>query len=115
MSNEIFRDIGKLRKLRRKVTKQYTGRCACCGLGLTKKERTIDHIVPISLGGAKHSLSNMQLLCVKCNQKKADKIIVFLGAKVSGWEVIQSKLSYIGKKLLKEPDFLKMVVQNVQE
>ena len=33
---------------------------------------TIDHVVPISQGG-KNFFYNLQLLCHKCNQKKAAK------------------------------------------
>ena len=34
---------------------------------------TADHIVPRSAGGLTHSI-NLQVMCLKCNQKKADKL-----------------------------------------
>ncbi len=35
---------------------------------------TIDHIIPISRGGSLFEESNIDILCYKCNQKKADKL-----------------------------------------
>lgn len=35
---------------------------------------SIDHIIPIALGGL-HSWDNVQLLCRKCNYMKSDKLI----------------------------------------
>lgn len=45
--------------------------CLCCG---SYFNLSIDHIVPISLGGA-NDLDNLQLLCKSCNSKKGTKII----------------------------------------
>ncbi len=35
---------------------------------------TVDHIIPKSKGGSKLNLSNMQVMCSRCNTKKGDKI-----------------------------------------
>ena len=50
------------------------GKCKKCGkkFSLVVKPH-IDHRKPISRGGAKTKLSNLQLLCAKCNLKKSDK------------------------------------------
>jgi 5-methylcytosine-specific restriction endonuclease McrA len=47
--------------------------CLCC-----KKHKTLtpDHVVPVCLGGSS-SISNIQPLCINCNQKKHIKIIDF--------------------------------------
>jgi 5-methylcytosine-specific restriction endonuclease McrA len=44
-------------------------KCKKCG---TKKNLTIDHIIPLSKGGT-NKFSNLQCLCKKCNQKKGKK------------------------------------------
>lgn len=45
--------------------------CLCCG---SIEKLSIDHIVPIIKNGA-NDLSNLQLLCKRCNSRKCDKII----------------------------------------
>jgi len=35
---------------------------------------TIDHIHPLSKGGKRYDEANLCVACVKCNQKKADKV-----------------------------------------
>lgn len=53
------------------LTSYYGYECACC-----HKEGavTIDHIRPVSKGG-QTKLSNLQLLCQRCNVEKGDKTI----------------------------------------
>ena len=50
----------------------YGHKCLCCGR--TGLKLTIDHVIPISLGG-KHSADNVQPLCGPCNSRKKDKHI----------------------------------------
>lgn len=45
------------------------GRCLMCKLRLSIKEATLDHIVPLVLGGA-HSLINVRLACRPCNSRR---------------------------------------------
>jgi len=70
--------------------------CACCGkngeyfqLEYNKEESshffnlyaedgtlmTVDHIKPVSMGGPKKSMSNVQTLCKDCNELKDDKLL----------------------------------------
>lgn len=49
----------------------YDHRCLCCG---ERKPLTIDHVIPISKGGA-NTIDNIQPLCDYCNKSKQDKSI----------------------------------------
>ena len=48
-------------------------RCYLCGKMIPKGERHVDHIVPLSKGGA-HSASNLAVACASCNLKKHAKM-----------------------------------------
>jgi 5-methylcytosine-specific restriction endonuclease McrA len=45
------------------------GRCAGCGILLTVKTRTVDHITPLSRGGS-NDKRNLQIMCRSCNSSK---------------------------------------------
>ena len=45
------------------------GTCQRCHKRITKQQASIDHIVPLGLGG-QHSYKNTQLMCRSCNFKK---------------------------------------------
>ena len=63
---------GKLSSgLATKLFKQQKGLCPCCGQPLGK-DYHLDHIMPLSLGGANVD-SNIQLLRAKCNLQKRNK------------------------------------------
>lgn len=47
--------------------------CYLCGLLLTFKSATIDHVIPLSRGGW-HCPSNARIACLKCNQKKNNSL-----------------------------------------
>lgn len=44
---------------------RFGNKCLACG----KPEVTVDHVVPLSKGGS-NDISNIQPLCMSCNQKK---------------------------------------------
>lgn len=48
------------------VLEFYEHRCLCCGF---EGKMTMDHVVPLSLGG-RHEVENIQPLCHSCNSRK---------------------------------------------
>jgi 5-methylcytosine-specific restriction endonuclease McrA len=58
---------------RRNLILRDGGKCQYCGINVSLKTGTMDHVVPRSRGGA-HSWENVVLACSKCNQRKADKM-----------------------------------------
>lgn len=64
---------------------QYDYRCLCCGLQEPYIKLTVDHVVPISLGGD-NTIVNIQPLCKPCNSHKGvrttDYRIGFANAKI---------------------------------
>lgn len=54
------------------LCEKYDNKCLCCGAGGVKL--TVDHIIPISMGGS-NSIDNLQPLCISCNSKKSKKVI----------------------------------------
>lgn len=47
----------------------YNHRCLCCG---ECRPLTIDHVIPLSLGGS-NTIDNLQPLCISCNDRKGTK------------------------------------------
>lgn len=50
----------------------YGSKCLCCGA--SDERLTIDHVIPLSLGG-RHEAANVQPLCHYCNSVKSDRTI----------------------------------------
>ena len=46
--------------------------CNLCGCELNEANETLDHVMPLALGGA-HNMDNFQLLCGSCNYAKGKK------------------------------------------
>lgn len=64
--------MAKINKLiRQKIYDRDMNKCLVCG---SPDNLTIDHIVPLSLGGANNE-SNYQTLCCEHNRKKGNKPI----------------------------------------
>lgn len=57
---------------RRNLARRDGGRCQYCARHLAEGERTIDHVLPRSRGGAT-SWDNCVLSCEPCNRRKADQ------------------------------------------
>lgn len=58
---------------RRNLALRDGGKCQYCGVNVSSKTGTMDHVIPRSRGGT-HTWENVVLACSKCNQKKADKM-----------------------------------------
>jgi len=54
-----------------RLLQKYNNRCLCCG---STEKVTMDHVVPISLGG-ENTIGNIQPLCKSCNSRKGVNII----------------------------------------
>ncbi len=47
--------------------------CQSCGKTTIETNLSIDHIIPLARGG-QNDISNLQTLCLNCNQQKTDNI-----------------------------------------
>lgn len=50
---------------------RFRFRCVYCGTAITKKNRSLDHKIPLVRGGT-NELSNLVPSCLRCNQQKHD-------------------------------------------
>jgi len=57
----------------KRLIREYGNKCYYCGGQISKKERTVDHFHPLSMGGSE-MFTNYRLACKRCNQIKADLI-----------------------------------------
>ena len=56
---------------RKIIYNKSSGRCELCGMRLSFMDITLDHIIPLSMGG-KDNLDNLQAACFSCNQFKSN-------------------------------------------
>ena len=61
-----------LRPNRRNLLLRDDNTCQYCGFNGTAAELTVDHIVPMSRGGAADRWDNLVVACKKCNWRKAN-------------------------------------------
>ncbi|MBI1387325.1 MAG: HNH endonuclease [bacterium] len=53
-------------------------RCQYCGSSFKPEELTLDHVIPVSRGGA-DSWNNVVTACKKCNHKKGNHLLEHIG------------------------------------
>ena len=58
----------------KKLCKQYNYTCLCCGRREPEIKLTVDHVIPLSIGGT-NSIDNIQPLCQSCNSSKGITIV----------------------------------------
>ena len=58
--------------LNKEIKKLYRDPCFICG---SKKDQSIDHIIPLSRGG-RHSVGNLMTLCRSCNASKNARFMI---------------------------------------
>lgn len=56
-------------KTRGKIYRQAGGRCELCGRKILYSDMTVDHIIPIAMGGT-NDMKNLQCACSACNSLK---------------------------------------------
>lgn len=59
------------KKERKIIYNKSNGRCELCGQRLSLENMSLDHIVPLSIGG-EDSMDNIQASCFACNQFKSN-------------------------------------------
>lgn len=64
-----LRGNGVFQVTEKELIRLYASPCAHCG---TMENVTIDHIIPVARGG-RHSIGNLQPLCLSCNSSKNAK------------------------------------------
>lgn len=69
-STKNLRTLKAYRELRTKLIAQFA-MCAACH---SESDLTIDHVIPMSIGG-KHEVENLQVLCRSCNSRKKQEVI----------------------------------------
>lgn len=58
-------------KERKMIYSKSNGCCELCGQHMLFRDMTLDHIVPLSMGG-EDSMENLQALCFTCNHLKSN-------------------------------------------
>ena len=68
-----------LRPNRRNLLLRDDDICQYCGIVAAPAELTVDHVIPVSRGGAPDRWDNVVLACKRCNWRKADHLPVEVG------------------------------------
>jgi 5-methylcytosine-specific restriction endonuclease McrA len=66
-------DTKEVQAFYRLVREADVAKCYWCGQSVAKRKRHVDHIVPLSRGGA-HAVANLCCSCSKCNLRKHNKL-----------------------------------------
>ena len=67
--------IGPRALSKRKVFDRDGNKCGYCTRTLNSKNRTIDHIIPVSLKGPRYDYANVVACCSECKSAKSDILL----------------------------------------
>lgn len=65
--------VGAVKEIYRRAKKDENVRCYLCGKRIPLGHRHVDHIIPLSRGGA-HVAQNLAIACDKCNLRKGTRL-----------------------------------------
>ena len=68
-----------LRPNRRNLLLRDDSTCQYCGVVSVPSDLTVDHVIPVSRGGAAGSWENVVIACKRCNWRKADHLPAEVG------------------------------------
>ena len=71
------------RRRKKKAYAQWRGRCFWCHERLTTEAATVDHLLPLSLGGT-NERPNCVLCCFRCNQGRGNRLSPPVGVCLRG-------------------------------
>lgn len=74
------------------IVKRDANRCHLCLLAVSTKERSLDHLIPVSRIGA-HAEWNLMLAHLSCNQRRGDKQILVMETKEYAEHYIATRFS----------------------
>lgn len=81
-------------EVRKRLYGEQEGNCKACGLHQpVAANLQIDHIRPIARGGSDH-ITNLQLLCPRCNATKGDRPMEYLEERLTRQLVAQTMLGF---------------------
>jgi len=66
-------NLVEIKAIYQRAQEDPKGRCYLCGQKIPFGKRHVDHIIPLSKGGA-HRPSNLAVACKECNRRKAAKM-----------------------------------------
>ncbi len=69
------RQLETLKQIKARRWEKQKGRCHYCGKEMSKREATIEHVVPVSRGGPVTDRRNIVLACEVCNKRKGNRIL----------------------------------------
>ncbi len=72
-----------LRPNRRNLLLRDDHECQYCAVVAPSSELTIDHVVPVSRGGAPSTWENQVVACKRCNWRKANRLPAEVGMKLN--------------------------------
>jgi len=80
-SNNTWHELPeKIKNQLRKIIEERDGLTCSTkyghGCGSTNVYLTIDHVIPIRAGGPVADIGNLQLLCIRCHDKKTNQVDV---------------------------------------